>query len=164
MPEIRITVRDKIAAAAGKPEIVCGNSDYLLYFDLDSEWSPYHEKTARFFWFDNRRSAFLHTNVLFEGNAVQIPVLRNTNEVAVGIYAGSLHATAPVRIPCLPAVTDGSDITDPLPPDLYTQLTAYLRDLAAGAAVRQAAMLRHGEIGIRSECCSMPEQTETEGS
>lgn len=37
MREIQITVRNKLAGAAGKPEIICGNSDYLLYFDLDAE-------------------------------------------------------------------------------------------------------------------------------
>lgn len=164
MREIDITVRNKIAAAAGKPEIVCGNSDYLLYFDLDAEWEPYQAKTARFFWYDNRQHKLLHTDRLFTGNAVQVPVLRDTNEVAVGIYAGNLHVTAPLRIPCLPAVTDGSDITDPLTPDLYTQLVEYLRDLAEGAVIRQTAMCCTGSDMIRTEHCRMEQENETEGT
>ena len=130
MPDICLKVRGKIAEAEGSPTIICGNSDYLLHFDLDEEWAPYHAKTVRFYWYDYRRSAYLHTDVLFEGLTAEVPVMRNTSEVAVGIYAGDLHASAPVRIPCLPAVTDGLDITDPLPPNLYVQLAAYLRDLA----------------------------------
>lgn len=148
MPEIRLCVRNKITAAVGKPVIVCGNSDYTLYFDLDAEWAPFREKTVRFFWYDNRRGRHLHTDVLFAGNAVSVPVLRDTNEVAVGLYAGGLHAAVPVRIPCAEAVTDGADITEPLPPPLYTQLLSYLRELAEETAVRQAVRVQHGITGI----------------
>lgn len=105
----------------------------------------------------------MHCNRLFEGNAVQMPVLRNTNEVAVGIYAGNLLASAPLRIPCLPAVTDGSDMTDPLPPDLYTQLVEYLRDLAEGAVIRQTAMCCTGSGLIRTERCQTEQEHETKG-
>lgn len=164
MREIHITVRNKLAAAAGKPEIICGNSDYLLYFDLDAEWEPYQAKTARFFWFDNREKKLMHYDRLFEGNAVQVPVMRNTNEVAVGVYAGDLLTSAPLRIPCLPAVTDGSDITEPLPPGLYTQLVEYLRDLAEGAVIRQTAMCCSGQLMFRAEHCQTEQEYETEGT
>ncbi|MBR3448849.1 MAG: hypothetical protein IKH27_13710 [Oscillospiraceae bacterium] len=160
MREIRIAVRNKCLKAEGKPEIVCGNSDYLLYFEPDEEWAPYQAKTARFFWYDNRERAFLHTDILFEHNAVQVPVLRNTNEVAVGIFAGDLLASAPLRIPCLPAVTDGSDIIAPLPPDLYTQLVEYLRDLAEGAVIRQTAVLCSDRVTVRTERCRTEQETE----
>ncbi|MBR5722980.1 MAG: hypothetical protein IKX57_05060 [Oscillospiraceae bacterium] len=144
MPEIRLIVRNKRIFAEEPPVIVCGNSDYTLYFDPDAEWAPFREKTARFFWYDNRRRTYLHTDVLFAGNAVTVPVLRDTNEVAVGLYAGALHATAPFRIPCAEAVTDGSDIPEVLPQPLYTQLLSYLRELAEETAVRQAVRVQHG--------------------
>lgn len=162
MREIRITVRNRRAEAAGKPELICGNSDDLLYFDLDGEWTPYQAKTARFIWYDNRLRELLHTDLLFEGNTVRVPVLRNTNEVTVGIFAGNLLASAPLRIPCLPAVTDGTDISDPLPADLYTQLAEYLQDAARGAVIRQTALLCTGQNRIRTERCT--EDYETEGT
>ena len=162
MPEIRITVRNKIAEAVGKPVIVCGNSDYTLLFDLDAEWEPYRAKTARFYRYDNRRGCCVHTDVLFEGSSVAVPVLRDTHEVAVGIFAGALHAAVPVRIPCLPAVTDGADITDPLPPDLYTQLFSYIRDIAEETAVMRTALVQTGISGVRLARGSFepPEDTE----
>lgn len=52
MPDINITVRDKIAKAEGSPEIVCGNSDYAVVFDLDFEWDTYDLKTMRVVWID----------------------------------------------------------------------------------------------------------------
>ena len=38
MPDISITVRSKIAESQGLQQIVCGNSDYVAVFDLDSDW------------------------------------------------------------------------------------------------------------------------------
>ena len=163
MPEIRLRVRNKITEAEGKPVIVCGNSDFTLYFDLDAEWAPFREKTVRFFWYDNRRGRPLHTDVLFAGNAVTVPVLRDTNEVTVGLYAGGLHAAVPVRIPCAEAVTDGADITEPLPPPLYTQLRSYLRELAEETAVRQAVRVQHGITGIAPVRCTIVPVSETGG-
>ena len=140
--------------------IVCGNSDYTLLFETDAEWTPYDGKTARFFWYDNRQRRFLHTDVLFEGNAVTAPVLRDTNEVIVGIYAGGLHASSPVRIPCQQAVTDGSDMDEPL----YAQLLSYLQAIAQETAVRQTALVPFGISGIPPVHCAFvpPEEQEVE--
>ena len=162
MPEIRISIRNKIAAAEGKPAIICGNSDYTLFFDLDAEWAPYRAKTARFYRFDRRRGCFLHTDVLFTGNTVTVPVLRDTHEVAIGIFAGSLHAAAPVRIPCLPAVTDGADISDPITPDLYAQLFSYIREIAEETAVMQTALVQSGITGVRLARGTFEQPEETE--
>ena len=163
MPEIRITVQNKIAQTVGKPVIVCGNSDYTLFFETDDEWTPYDGKTARFFWYDNRQRRFLHTDVLFEGNAVTAPVLRDTNEVIVGIFAGALHTSAPVRIPCQQAVTDGADIDEP-PAPLYVQLLSYLQAIAQETAVRQTALAASGVSGIPPVHCifAPPEEQEVE--
>ena len=46
--DIAITVADKIAVAEGAPQIVCGNSDYLVHFTFDSEWDDYEERMVRY--------------------------------------------------------------------------------------------------------------------
>ena len=161
MPELRMIVRNKIAWAADKPEIVCGNADYLLRFELDAEWAPFREKTARFFWYDQRRGAYLHADVLFSGNTVPVPVMRNTHAVAVGIYAGSLHSTAPVRIPCLHALTDRTDPEHDLPPERLEQLWAFLHALAGAAPIRHAALQCANVPAVRLAVCT-PAVTEDE--
>ena len=44
MPDIHITVRERIAQADGDPEIVCGNSDYTAVFDFDAEWDAFRAR------------------------------------------------------------------------------------------------------------------------
>ncbi|MBR6718466.1 MAG: hypothetical protein IKI77_09015 [Oscillospiraceae bacterium] len=165
MPEICICVRNKFARPVGKPEIVCGNADYLLRFDLDAEWTPFREKTARFFWYDQRREEYLQADVLFSGNTVQIPVMRNTHAVAVGIYAGSLHSTAPVRIPCLHALTEKLNPERDLPPERLEQLLSYLRAVAGAAPIRRAEMRSAPVPAVRIAVCAQAENDdETRGN
>ena len=45
---INIIVRNKIAKDNGGEVYVCDNSDYVVEFDLDSEWDEFDVKTARF--------------------------------------------------------------------------------------------------------------------
>lgn len=39
MPTINVTVRNRIATAQRWQCIICGNSDYIVDFDLDDEWN-----------------------------------------------------------------------------------------------------------------------------
>lgn len=132
MPDLRIAVARKTAAAAGQPVIVCGNSDYTVTFTFDSEWDAYTAKTARFAYYQSGQ--FQYRDVLFEGDSVSVPILREIDEVAVGVYAGNLHTTTPARIPCARCITDGSGIPAPPAPDVYDQLMQYLADLQRGPA------------------------------
>lgn len=104
MPEIGITVTNKIAQAAGKPEIVCGNSDYNISFAFDSEWSEITDKTVQLAYYKN--GAFLAKEVEFTGTSVTIPALYGITEVCIGVYAGNIRTTTPARVPCLPCITD----------------------------------------------------------
>lgn len=115
MPIINVTVKNKIAQNPTK-ELVCGNSDYVIYFDFDEEWSAHAVKTARFSF----NSTFI--DVVFEGNSVNVPVITNAFTCAVGVYAGDLQTTTPAIIKCQKSIlcADGSP-ADPLP-DVYNQI------------------------------------------
>ena len=134
MPEIGVKVREKIAQPVGAPEIVCGNSDYVIELDTDNEWTGYESKTARFVWCDLRTGKIMHSDVLFTGNKVNVPALYDTAAVAVGLYAGDIHTTTPARIPCARCITDGTPQHEDPPPDVYDQLLAYLEELSKGCA------------------------------
>lgn len=130
MPDISVKVREKIAQAVGTPEIVCGNSDYVITFDFDSEWRGYDTKTARFVRCNLKTGQIVHTDVVFEGNSVTAPVLYDTAAVAVGVYAGDIHTTTPARIPCARCITDGEPEHEDPDPDVYAQILAYLEELS----------------------------------
>lgn len=124
MPTIQITIRDKIASAAGAPAIICGNSDYTVQFDLDEEWTPYAVKTARFNY--TRDGIRLHQDVLLTGNSCTAPVMHDVHEVGIGLYAGALHTSTPARIPCERSATDDAALHPYPMPDIYDQLLHYL--------------------------------------
>ena len=132
MPELRIQITEKAASAVGNPHIVCGNSDYTVSFTFDSEWDACTAKTARFSYL--RGGQRVCADVLFEGDSVSVPVLRNTDEVEIGVYAGNLHTSTPARIPCARCITDGSPVHTPPAPDVYNQLMEYLAGLQRGRA------------------------------
>ncbi len=125
--DILVSVAEKIAAVVGDPQIICGNSDYTVTFSFDSEWDSYTAKTARFVYC--REGTVMHSDVLFEGCTVSVPVLRGVHEVAVGVYAGNIHTTTPARILCVPSVTCGDSPHMPPVPDVYNQLLEYLAGL-----------------------------------
>ncbi len=130
MPDINITVRDKIAKAEGSPEIVCGNSDYAVVFDLDSEWDTYDLKTMRVVWIDILTGTPRYIDVPFSGNSAVIPAVYNAYEIAVGIYAGDIRTTTPARIPCDRCITDGSVVHETPSASVYEQIIDLLEKMA----------------------------------
>ena len=74
--------------------IVCGNSDYQIRFTFDSEWSEFPTKTARFI----TNGQF--TDVDFTGDYCTVPILYDTTEVEIGVYAGELKTTTSAFIGC----------------------------------------------------------------
>lgn len=120
MPDIQITVRDKIASKVDDTVYVCSNSDYVINFDFDTEWDAYDTKTARFAY----RAGYV--DVIFDGNTCALPVIHNADRIYVGVYAGELHTTTPAVIPCRKSIlSDGGTPADP-PDDVYAQLIATL--------------------------------------
>ena len=95
MRTLHISVLDKKASYANRDgEIVCGNSDYVIEFAFDAEWAALEEKTARFVWNGH------YENVDFTGNTCPVPIITNTTEVKVGVYAGELSTTTSAVIGC----------------------------------------------------------------
>ena len=152
MPEIQITVKDKVAQTVGTPVIVCGNSDYTVTFTFDEEWDLYDAKTARFAFYQD--GIFRYLDVLFDGDSVSVPVLRNTDEAAVGVYAGDIRTTTPARIPCMQCITDGAAAHNPPARDVYEQLLQYLEDLQNnGSCISELDFIGtdNSETGIAEE-------------
>lgn len=134
MPDISIIVSDKIAHAPDAPVIVCGNSDYVLNFTLDSEWDSYDTKTARFEYAAD--GELKYQDVVFSGLSVSAPIITGAAFVEIGLYAGDLHTTTPARVPCRRSILcDSPTHADP-PKDVYNQLMELLSGggTKAGAA------------------------------
>lgn len=132
MPDISIKVREKVAQVQGSPQIVCGNSDYAVTFDFDSEWNAYDEKTLHAVWMDVRTGELKHYDVEFSESTVVLPAIYNTDRVCIGVYAGDIRTTTPARVPCLRCITDGEPYHDDPPPDIYLQLMDYMEQIIEG--------------------------------
>ena len=104
MKNLHIAVDNKVATYLQRDgEIVCGNSDYQIVFTFDADWDAYDTKTARFIW--NGK----HMDVPFTGNECQVPIIKNTDEVKVGVYAGDIFTTTPATIPCKRSILCGDE-------------------------------------------------------
>lgn len=135
---ILITVRDRAAKPEPGAAIVCGNSGNMLQFDFDAEWDAYPTKTARFRFKAN--GAEQYTEELFSGTECPVPVLRDTTEIAVGVYAGNIRTTTPTYISCAPCITDGAPQHSDPAPDVYDQLMEYLAALYSNNVYADTAM------------------------
>lgn len=123
MPEMNITVRNKIATKTDNMAYVCGNSDYVINFAFDGEWDAYDTKTARFAYGGQ------HTDVVFTGNQCNVPVITNTYAFHVGVFAGDLHTTTAARVPCRKCILCGSGAPSDPPENVYDQLMERMAQL-----------------------------------
>lgn len=123
-----ISIVNKRPTVIGTPIIVCGNSDYVIKFTFDEEWDGYDVKTARFVY--DQAGAAKYQDVVFEGDTATVPVLSNTREVLIGVYAGDLQTTTPARIPCERSILCGSGAHEEPPEDVYNQLLALLEKMS----------------------------------
>lgn len=121
---INIVVADKRATLTGAPVIVCGNSDYSVNFTFDEEWNAAVVKTARFVYVQD--GAVKYEDVVFQGNTVAVPVLFNTREVCVGVFAENLRTTTPAKIPCDYSIRCGTAAPADPTPSQYDQIVALL--------------------------------------
>lgn len=128
MPNIRVSVKSKIARKAGRTEYVCGNSDFVVVFAFDEEWDEHDTKTARF------RCGSTYTDVVFSGDACPVPVIHDAAGFEVGVFAGDLHTTTPAYVPCRKSIlSDGGAPADP-PASVYNQIMARLNGSGTGEA------------------------------
>lgn len=138
MPTINVTVRNRIATAQRWQCIICGNSDYIVGFDLDDEWNDMPNKVAVFV--TNTRGNIRHERVLFDGSTCGIPVLRGVNMVDIGIEAGDIRTTTPAHVKCEACITDRAGMPQEPENNVYGQILAMTTDIAqaATAAAEQA--------------------------
>ena len=125
--EIEIIVREKVARLTDKNDFaVCGNSDYKIKFNFDSEWDEYETKTARFSWNNS------YSDIVFQGNECQMPIILNAFYVQIGVFAGELHTTTSVILPLRKSILCGTGT--PLEPseDVYSQIMELLNEIKEG--------------------------------
>ena len=115
---INVVVKDKIAATVDNTVYVCGNSDFVIVFDFDEEWEEHIHKTARFVWNG------MHQDIVFSGNECEVPVMSNTHNFMVGVFAGDLATTTPAYVPATKSILCGTTPPAPPPPDVYEQMVA----------------------------------------
>ena len=125
MPEMNITVRNKIATKTDNVVYVCDNSDYVINFDFDSEWDAYDTKTARFDY-DGK-----HTDVVFTGNQCNVPIITNTYAFHVGVFGGDLHTTTAARVPCRKSILSAAGAPADPTPDVYDQIMEIINGLGS---------------------------------
>ena len=120
---INVTVRDKIAVNHSETPYVCGNSDYVIHFDLDDEWSAYETKTARFKWGGK------HHDVMFDGTECPVPKITDVCVFEVGVFADDLHTTTPATVPAKKSILCGGGVPAAPAEDVYNQIMARLDNL-----------------------------------
>ena len=123
MPEIKISVKNKIATAEHGAKFVCGNSDYTIKFDFDEEWSGHSLKTALFVFKGQL------VPVAFDGNECKAPIIRKATLLGVGVKSsdGELRTTTPAYIPCDLSSEDiaNEEIEEPTP-SVYDEIISLI--------------------------------------
>ena len=131
---IHITVRSRVPTITEGEEVISHNSDYVIEFDFDEEWTDNY-KTVYFVCEDGS-----HQPVVIYGNACPVPVLNGEHRrIFVGVQAGSIEKPSVLKTtcPCCLKVRDsiadllGQPIPDPTP-DVYQQIMALLEDIKQG--------------------------------
>ena len=120
--EINVTVRDKIAQGDGT-RIVCGNSDYIVRFDLDAEWEQFITRTMIVVNSDKT-----YREYVFTGDTVALPVINNQNGISIGLYAGDLHTTTSASFDCIKSARCGLGVHEEPNEDVYNQLVQLVQD------------------------------------
>lgn len=127
--ELFVSVKDRIATKTGDEVYICGNSDYTVKFDFDSEWDGIEHKTARF---DKRDGTFV--DQVFTGNVCPVPILSDIYAFNIGVYAGNLHTTTPAYVPAKKSILCGGGLPANPQPDVYAQIMALLNSMKPGGS------------------------------
>ena len=147
--EIKVTVRDKISVGDGT-RIVCGNSDYIVRFDLDAEWEQFITRTMIVVNSDKTYSEYV-----FTGDTVALPVINNQNGIGIGLYAGDLHTTTSAYFDCIKSARCGLGAHAEPNEDVYNQLVQLVENGAVkgekGDVGPQGVQGERGEKGDKGE-------------
>lgn len=122
MPILNMTIRRK-KISSPQTHLVCGNTDYQIAFNFDSEWSEYDTKTARFY----HNGAY--TDVVFTGYLCDVPKITNADFLEVGVFAGDLRTTTPGRIECDRSILCRGGSPAAPETDVYAQIMELLNSL-----------------------------------
>jgi hypothetical protein len=108
MPEIQITVRNKIPILTGDVrEIVTDNTDYTVRFLFDEEWGE-GEKVVYFV----RSGGYVYPPVLMDGESVTIPEQKNAgmrSRLLIGVQQGDIRTTTACELPINASVKEKID-------------------------------------------------------
>lgn len=136
--DLKIKVRNKIAAADSENLIICGNSDYTLTFDFDDEWAGEIVRTAVFVY--TRAGVKYRQEVPFAGDTVEVPVLSDISTVEVGVYSGDLRTTTGAKLRCEKSILCGAGTHEEPAEDVYNQLVALLNIVTGQRALTAIAI------------------------
>lgn len=126
MPDISITVTDKRPMCPAGTTVVCDNSDYIVHWDLDEEWSAYDTKTMRVIYMDST-----YTDTVFTGDSVALPPVPVPGCVQIGLYAGDIHTSRMALLRALSSVRSASGAPANPTPDVYDQLMELIKGLGS---------------------------------
>lgn len=124
MPDISITVTDKRPVCTAGTTVVCDNSDYIVHWDLDEEWSAYDTKTMRVIYMDST-----YADTVFTGDSVALPPVPVPGVVQIGLYAGDIHTSRMALLRALSSVRSASGAPANPTPDVYDQLMELIKGL-----------------------------------
>lgn len=124
MPDISITVTDKRPVCTAGTTVVCDNSDYIVHWDLDEEWSAYDTKTMRVIDMDST-----YADTVFTGDSVDLPPVPVPGCVQIGLYAGDIHTSRMALLRALSSVRSASGAPANPTPDVYDQLMELIKGL-----------------------------------
>lgn len=123
MPDINITVAHKVAVSDTQT-IVCDNSDYMVHWTLDEDWSAYDTKTMRTIYMDGT-----YEDKVFSGDTIALPVCTVPGAVQIGLFAGDIRASRMAILRALPSVRSAAGAPADPPESVYDQLMAKLNEL-----------------------------------
>ena len=115
MVELHIKIRKRIARLAYGENFVSYNEGYKIIFDFDREWDSIENKTARFIFGEN------YIDYPFNGNEVEIPLIKNTDTLEIGVYSDNLYTTTAVKFKVLKSIKD-EEKTEILVPEAYPEI------------------------------------------
>lgn len=130
MPNIMITVRDKVPKVENPLIVVTDNSDYTLRFDFDREWDDIRYKTVVV---ANEAGDEIE-KILMDGNTCTLTAINGKMwRIKVGVTAGDIITTTPCDIRILPSILAFLGGRVPAPPDdIYSQIMKLLNELKEG--------------------------------
>ena len=130
MPNINISVRDKIPTVQTPLVLVTDNSGYTLTFDFDREWDDYRYKTVIV---ADENGAEIE-KILMDGNTCSLTALGNKLwRIKIGVTAGDIITTTPCDVRILPSILSFiNGRVAPPPEDIYSQIMELLNQLKEG--------------------------------